>query len=176
MATRSKKATAASSVPAALVRQVLVAVQRLEAGQVRTDAAVSELRTGQERLEGTVSELRTGQQRLEAGQVRTDTAVSELRAGQERLDEVVTQTGILVEEMRNQNSATIDAVEGFERRLTRKMDEDSRNTNARMRGLELLLKDNCGAILKLEEKLDRKADASAVAAFEERVAVLERHG
>lgn len=97
---------------------------------------------------------------------------------------------ILLEEMREQNRATIEAVFAVKTGLERRIDEFEQRTEARFQVLEFAVKQLASDVRELktdvaqlkvrmervEQKLDGKADTPRVEALEARVGILERAG
>ena len=112
------------------------------------------------------------------------------------------RTEILLEEIRSQNHATIEAVEALGARLHGEMEDLDRRLGGRIdvlsvavrqnsegirglkvavgqntediRELKVAVGQNSEAVARIDRKLDRKADTAAVSALEVRVTTLEQ--
>lgn len=103
------------------------------------------------------------------------------------------QVGVLLEEVRSQQSAMLEAMTSWGERLERKIDSEIRRVDERLANLEAAVLQNSRDIRKNSEDIkrletevvevrnevrrlyDTRPEKGAVAALEERVAILERH-
>lgn len=165
--------------PEPSLRTILKAIRRL-GGAI--EAQGDRLESQVARLDGAIeaqgdrfgAELGSQVTRLDGAMARLEGSI---RAQGERLDDRIRSQGILLEEMRSQNHATIEAVEATRLALEQRIDRLEQETGARDRALELAIKD-----LRIDVKQnsldlrDLTARVAALQRIEDRVSALERRG
>ena len=105
------------------------------------------------------------------------------RASTRKIVERVPGNGVLLEEMRSQNRATIEAVEATRMALEDKIDTRGRETEHRLTILETAVRQNSADILKNGEDIRKNSDdirvlterVEAPGPLDQRVSRLERH-